>query len=125
MNTYNTYAQLLCWSLNFLFGDILIAVVIMVCLSSLMVVFGVPASKSGQHSAVQCSATQLCLARVKCDSSYNFQILLNTFRADINACNRGTNWTALHCATFQGHGKVVMSLLNHNPDLSIRDNLGR
>ena len=46
-------------------------------------------------------------------------------RADINACNRGTNWTALHCATFQGHGKVVMTLMNHNPDLTVRDNLGR
>ncbi|XP_020629069.1 ankyrin repeat and SOCS box protein 3-like isoform X1 [Orbicella faveolata] len=52
------------------------------------------------------------------------QLLLNR-GADVNACNRGTNWTALHCATFQGHGKVVMSLMNHNPDLSIRDNLGR
>ncbi|XP_015762625.1 PREDICTED: ankyrin repeat, SAM and basic leucine zipper domain-containing protein 1-like [Acropora digitifera] len=45
--------------------------------------------------------------------------------ADINACNRGTNWTALHCATFQGHGKVIMTLMEHNPDLTIRDNLGR
>ena len=64
VNAYNTYAQLLCWSLNFLFGGILIAVVIMVCLSSLMVVFGVPASKSGQHSAVQCNATLFSQGKV-------------------------------------------------------------
>jgi len=52
------------------------------------------------------------------------QLLLDR-GANINACNRGTNWTGLHCATFQGHGKVVMTLMNHNPDLTIRDNFGR
>lgn len=52
------------------------------------------------------------------------QLLLDR-GADIDACNRGTNWTALHCATFQGHGKVVMLLMNNNPDMTIRDNLGR
>lgn len=57
--------------------------------------------------------------------NYCKDLLSLLFRADINACNRGTNWTALHCATFQGHGKVVMLLMNHNPDLLIRDNLGR
>lgn len=55
----------------------------------------------------------------------NIVQLLLARGADINACNCGTNWTALHCATFQGHGKVVMTLMDHNPDLTIRDNFGR
>ncbi|XP_011442525.2 ankyrin repeat domain-containing protein 49-like [Crassostrea angulata] len=46
-------------------------------------------------------------------------------RADINACNKGTQWTALHCAAFQGHGKVIMKLMEHNPSVELKDNQGR
>ncbi|XP_070581037.1 ankyrin repeat domain-containing protein 39-like [Ptychodera flava] len=45
--------------------------------------------------------------------------------ADINRCNGGTGWTALHCAAFQGHGKVIMKLMEYNPKLDIRDAKGR
>lgn len=48
-----------------------------------------------------------------------------SFRADINACNKGTQWTALHCAAFQGHGKVIMKLMEHNPSVELKDNQGR
>jgi len=36
MKTYNAHAQLLFCSLNLLFGDVLVAVVAVVCLSSLI-----------------------------------------------------------------------------------------
>ncbi|CAH1250098.1 CDKN2A [Branchiostoma lanceolatum] len=45
--------------------------------------------------------------------------------AEINACNSGTMWTALHCAAFQGHGKVIMKLMQHSPDLQMKDAKGR
>ncbi|XP_005108004.1 delta-latroinsectotoxin-Lt1a [Aplysia californica] len=45
--------------------------------------------------------------------------------ADINACNSGTLWTALHCAAFQGHGKVIMTLMDRQPDLYKVDTQGR
>lgn len=45
--------------------------------------------------------------------------------ANINLCNKGTQWTPLHCAAFQGHGKVIMKLMDHNPDLTLKDNQGR
>ncbi|XP_033740559.1 protein phosphatase 1 regulatory subunit 16A-like [Pecten maximus] len=46
-------------------------------------------------------------------------------RADINTCNNNTLWTALHCAAFQGHGKVIMKLMDYKPDLYLKDNQGR
>ncbi|KAK3082997.1 hypothetical protein FSP39_011184 [Pinctada imbricata] len=46
-------------------------------------------------------------------------------RADVNACNKGTLWTALHCAAFQGHGKVIMKLMEANPNITLKDNQGR
>ncbi|XP_062586465.1 ankyrin repeat domain-containing protein 49-like isoform X1 [Saccostrea cucullata] len=45
--------------------------------------------------------------------------------ADVNICNKGTQWTALHCAAFQGHGKVIMKLMEHNPNTELKDNQGR
>nr|XP_006817994.1 PREDICTED: protein phosphatase 1 regulatory subunit 16A-like [Saccoglossus kowalevskii] len=45
--------------------------------------------------------------------------------ASVNCCNSGTGWTALHCAAFQGHGKVIMKIMDHNPDLTLRDDKGR
>jgi len=45
--------------------------------------------------------------------------------ADVNAINKGTNWTALHCAAFQGHGPVVLSLLRARSNPKAVDNQGR
>lgn len=45
--------------------------------------------------------------------------------ADVNITNNGTLWTALHCAAFQGHGKVVMELMEARPNLAVRDAEGR
>ncbi|XP_019628302.1 PREDICTED: ankycorbin-like [Branchiostoma belcheri] len=45
--------------------------------------------------------------------------------AGINVCNSGTKWTALHCAAFQGHGKVILKLMQHKPDLQMKDAKGR
>jgi len=46
--------------------------------------------------------------------------------ADVNVRNNGTKWTPLHCAAFQGHGKVLMQLIMfHNPDLYAEDTSGR
>ena len=47
------------------------------------------------------------------------------YSADLNATNKGTGWTPVHCAAFQGHGPVLLKLLNEAPDLSIKDNRGR
>lgn len=44
---------------------------------------------------------------------------------NVNATNRGTGWTACHCASFQGHGKVLMYLMQYQPDLNIEDSMGR
>ncbi|XP_078582320.1 uncharacterized protein LOC144865453 [Branchiostoma floridae x Branchiostoma japonicum] len=51
--------------------------------------------------------------------------LLLKHGAEINACNSGTKWTALHCAAFQGHGKVIMKLMQHKPDMQMKDAKGR
>ncbi|XP_062510311.1 ankyrin repeat and SOCS box protein 3-like [Corticium candelabrum] len=45
--------------------------------------------------------------------------------ADINGVNMTTLWTALHCAAFQGHGKVVLTLLEYKPNLALSDHQGR
>ncbi|XP_041452784.1 ankyrin repeat domain-containing protein 49-like [Lytechinus variegatus] len=45
--------------------------------------------------------------------------------ADVNLSNGGTLWTPCHCAAFQGHGKVLMKLLEAKPNLSLQDNRGR
>ncbi|XP_063405232.1 serine/threonine-protein phosphatase 6 regulatory ankyrin repeat subunit B-like isoform X1 [Mytilus trossulus] len=45
--------------------------------------------------------------------------------ANINLCNKGTQWTPLHCAAFQGHGKVIMKLMDHNPEMTLKDSQGR
>ena len=47
------------------------------------------------------------------------------FRADINAQNSGTLWTALHSSAFQGHGPVILKLMSYKPNLSIKDHKGR
>lgn len=46
-------------------------------------------------------------------------------RADVNLANRGTLLTPLHSAAYQGHGKVIMKLMEHNPDVTLKDNEGR
>ncbi|XP_071476745.1 cyclin-dependent kinase inhibitor 2A-like [Diadema antillarum] len=45
--------------------------------------------------------------------------------ADVNLSNGGTLWTPCHCAAFQGHGKVLMKLLEAKPNLTLKDNKGR
>eukprot|EP00794_Sanderia_malayensis_P012894 gene12894-14222_t len=45
--------------------------------------------------------------------------------ADVNGTNGGTNWTSCHCAAFQGHGKVLMTLMEFNPRLDIKDDRNR
>jgi len=59
----------------------------------------------------------------KCD----LLVTLNLhFRADVNAANSGTHWTPLHCAAFQGHGPVIMKLVNFGePDFTLKDHRGR
>ena len=52
-------------------------------------------------------------------------VLVYDFRADINSENKNTRWTPLHCATFQGHGPVVMKLMKYSPDLQKKDMRGR
>jgi len=47
------------------------------------------------------------------------------FSADVNAVNKGTNWTALHCAAFQGHGPVVLSLLRAGSSTDVLDSQSR
>lgn len=48
-----------------------------------------------------------------------------TLSANVNVTNKGTGWTPCHCAAFQGHGKVLLQLMQHSPDVSIKDSLGR
>jgi len=43
----------------------------------------------------------------------------------VNLPNKGTLWTPLHSASFQGHGKVIMKLMDYNPDVTLTDNQGR
>ncbi|XP_071792177.1 uncharacterized protein [Asterias amurensis] len=45
--------------------------------------------------------------------------------ADVNLSNSGTRWTACHCAAFQGHGRVIMKLMERKPELSLKDSKGR
>ncbi|XP_064629003.1 uncharacterized protein LOC135488355 isoform X2 [Lineus longissimus] len=45
--------------------------------------------------------------------------------ADVNVTNSGTRWTAAHCAAFQGHGKVLMKLMEYRPNLTLRDSKNR
>ncbi|KAK7500175.1 hypothetical protein BaRGS_00008722 [Batillaria attramentaria] len=52
------------------------------------------------------------------------KVLLDN-RANINMSNTGTLWTPLHCAAFQGHGKVIMYLMEYSPDLYAKDSQGR
>ena len=51
--------------------------------------------------------------------------VLCVFRADVNAANKGTGWTAAHCASFQGHGPVLLHLIQYKPNLMLEDSLGR
>ena len=46
-------------------------------------------------------------------------------RADVNLANRGTLLTPIHSAAYQGHGKVIMKLMEYNPDVTLKDNEGR
>ncbi|XP_072015915.1 cyclin-dependent kinase inhibitor 2A-like [Amphiura filiformis] len=45
--------------------------------------------------------------------------------ADLNASNSGTLWTPTHCAAFQDHGKVIMKLMEYQPDIMLQDSRGR
>ena len=46
-------------------------------------------------------------------------------RADINCANATTGMTPCHCAAIQGHGRVLMTLLEHSPNLVAKDSQGR
>ncbi|XP_041351655.1 serine/threonine-protein kinase TNNI3K-like [Gigantopelta aegis] len=52
------------------------------------------------------------------------QILLEN-GANFNSQNKNTLWTPLHCAAFQGHGKVILKLTKFNPDFYAQDSKGR
>lgn len=61
---------------------------------------------------------------------YNIKIIisisvLSNYSGEINGSHKGTKWTPLHCAAFQGHGKVVMTLMEYSPDLTLTDSKGR
>ena len=43
----------------------------------------------------------------------------------MNGTNKGTGWTPSHCAAFQGHGKALLYLVQYQPDVTIRDSMGR
>ena len=43
----------------------------------------------------------------------------------MNGTNKGTGWTPCHCAAFQGHGKALLHLIQRQPDVTIRDSMGR
>jgi len=45
--------------------------------------------------------------------------------AKVNVRNRGTEWTPLHAATFQEHGKVVHKLLRLGANMEAKDHRGR
>ena len=52
-------------------------------------------------------------------------LCVNPCSADVNVTNKGTGWTPCHCAAFQGHGKVMLYLSQHKPDVTMEDLLGR
>lgn len=57
---------------------------------------------------------------------FSFWVLLEIrCSADINAQNSGSGWTGLHCAAFQGHGPVILVLMQYQPDLTLKDDQGR
>ena len=49
----------------------------------------------------------------------------NYHSADVNATNISTGWTACHAAAIRGHGKVLLYLMEQQPDLSLKDTMGR
>jgi len=51
--------------------------------------------------------------------------ILVKYGVAVDGQNRGNKWTAAHCAAFQGHGKVLMKLLECGPDMSLLDSKGR
>ncbi|XP_065911914.1 ankyrin repeat domain-containing protein 39-like isoform X2 [Dysidea avara] len=51
--------------------------------------------------------------------------LLLKHRANINCANVSTGMTPCHCAALQGHGRVLMTLLEHTPNLTAKDSQGR
>lgn len=65
----------------------------------------------------------LCIAAFW-DSSDIVKLLMK-HNADVNVRNNGTLWTPMHCAAFQGHGRVIMFLMENKPDLTLADSLGR
>ena len=42
-------------------------------------------------------------------------------RANINCVNVSTGMTPCHCAALQGHGRVLMTLLENAPNLTAKD----
>ena len=46
-------------------------------------------------------------------------------RADIDCANATTGMTPCHCAAIQGHGRVLMTLLELTPNLVAKDSQGR
>jgi len=51
--------------------------------------------------------------------------ILLKYGVNVDGQNMSNKWTASHCAAFQGHGKVLMKLLDCGPDLSMLDSKGR
>ena len=60
---------------------------------------------------------------IDCIIHFHFDNLFSS--ADINASNSGTLWTPTHCAAFQDHGKVIMKLMEYQPNVTLQDSKGR
>lgn len=81
----------------------------------------------GRGTDVNCRSNEgflpLCLAAFWGNADVVKILLKNG--ADVNGRNSGTRWTACHCAAFQGHGKVIMTLMEYNPKLELKDDSNR
>ena len=94
------------------------------------------ATANGQADAVQAlldanvdpdelgpdGTSPLCAAALWGNS--DLLVMLIKSKADVNQQNAGTQWTALHAAAFQEHGKVCHLLLLNNAKASMKDATG-
>ncbi|KAH9503707.1 Dauer abnormal formation protein 25 [Bulinus truncatus] len=81
--------------------------------------------KSGADPNNRCADGMTLLAIASFWGYDSIVQLLIQYGADVNNFNKGTLWTPLHCAAFQGHGKVIMTLLESKADLFQADAQGR
>ena len=58
-------------------------------------------------------------------TSFTIKSYILYYRVDINCANATTGMTPCHCAAIQGHGRVLMTLLEHAPNLAAKDSQGR